>query len=175
MGDDFAAGCAFGAASIEAARGAVVVLGDSVTINYGTSILAEREVRVGSRVMIGPYCVIADSDITGSYDDAAPIEIGDDVWLAARVVVRPGARIGAGAVISAGSVVEGEIPPNAVASGAPARVLRIRESGPTAPPVSVSPVLRLSPTAVPSAFSNGAPSVGTALSGNCTTRSVRFT
>lgn len=130
VGDDFAAGCAFGAASIESARGAAVVLGDSVTINYGTSIHAEREVRVGSRVMIGPYCLIVDSDIAGSYDDAAPIEIGDDVWLAARVVVRPGARIGAGAVISAGSVVEGEIPAGAVASGSPARVLRIRHASP---------------------------------------------
>ena len=55
-----------------------------------------------------------------------PIEIGDDVWLAGRVMVRPGSRIGAGAVIGAGSVVDGEIPAGAIASGAPARVLRIR-------------------------------------------------
>jgi acetyltransferase-like isoleucine patch superfamily enzyme len=80
--------------------------------------------------MVGPYCVIADTEAL-LVDDEPPraIEIGDDVWLAGRVTVRPGARIGAGAVIGAGSVVEGDIPAWAVVSGAPARVLRIRRGG----------------------------------------------
>jgi acetyltransferase-like isoleucine patch superfamily enzyme len=38
--------------------------------------------------------------------------------------VLPGARIGAGAVIAAGSVVAGDIPPGKVAGGIPARILR---------------------------------------------------
>ena len=129
-GDDFAIGSAFGAACLETGPQGRIAIGDAVTINYGTAISATEEVRFGDRVMVGPFCVIADTELPAPLatrtDRPNRIEIGDDVWLAARVVVRPGARIGAGAVIAAGSVVEGDIPANAVASGAPARVLRIR-------------------------------------------------
>ena len=127
IGDDFALGCAFGTASIVTSRHAAVDIGRGVTVNYGTSIRAARHVSLGDRVLVGPFCVIEDADVPGDEAHASSIEIGNDVWLAARVVVRPGARIGAGAVIAAGSVVDGEIPANAIASGAPARVLRIRE------------------------------------------------
>ena len=45
-------------------------------------------------------------------------------WLASRVTVLPGSRIGSGAVVSAGSIVSGTIPPRVVVGGIPARVLR---------------------------------------------------
>jgi acetyltransferase-like isoleucine patch superfamily enzyme len=44
--------------------------------------------------------------------------------LASRVVVLPGVRIGAGAIIAAASVVTRDIPPNTLAVGVPARVVR---------------------------------------------------
>lgn len=142
LGDDFGLGCTFGASSLVAGPAATLEVGDGVTVNYGTSIHAWRSVRLGDRVLVGPYCVIEDADVPGDREHAEPIEIGDDVWLAARVVVRPGARIGSGAVIAAGSVVEGEIPPNTIASGAPARVLRVRGAGPVAEVVSQPPEVR---------------------------------
>ncbi len=46
------------------------------------------------------------------------------MWLTSRVTVLPGASIGAGSVITAGSVVSGSIPPGVVAGGIPARVIR---------------------------------------------------
>ena len=54
------------------------------------------------------------------------------MWLAVRVTVLPGSKIGAGAVISAGSVVDGEIPAGALAGGVPARVLRAAVRAPSA-------------------------------------------
>lgn len=54
------------------------------------------------------------------------IEIGPDVWIGARVVIKGGVRIGAGAVIGAHSVVTRDVPPYCVVAGAPARVLRQR-------------------------------------------------
>jgi acetyltransferase-like isoleucine patch superfamily enzyme len=130
IGDDFAASCTFGTVLLATTRAGHILIGDGVTINYGSAITAASHVRLGNRVMVGPYCVVGDTDAPLVDDQAPrPIEIGDDVWLAGRVMVRPGSRIGAGAVISAGSVVEGEIPARAIVSGAPARVLRIQHPG----------------------------------------------
>ena len=112
-----------------AGPGARIEIGRDVDINYGTLISAKRRVKIGDRVMMGNHCIIADSDQpgmlgAGSSDDPRPVEIGDGAWLAVRVTVLPGAKIGAGAVVTAGSVVAGEIPPGVVAGGIPARVFR---------------------------------------------------
>lgn len=114
--------------------GGTIEIGDGVFINYGTLIAARRHVRIGSNVMIGNYCIVADTELPGIGDppgatpiEPRPVEIGDGAWLAARVTVLPGARIGAGAVIAAGSVVAGDIPDGAVAGGIPARRLQGRQ------------------------------------------------
>jgi len=106
-------------------------IGDGVFINYGSMISAQLRVRIGSNVMLGNYCIVADTETPGVGDPPGgpviaprPVEIGDGAWLAARVTVLPGARIGAGAVIAAGSIVAGDIPAGALAGGIPARVLR---------------------------------------------------
>jgi len=128
IGNDFATSCEFGTLRIASGPYGSVIIGHEVTINYGTSISARTLVRIGSRVKIGPYCVVADTELPLPLEDeepAAPIDIGHDVWLGARVVVLPGTTIGAGSVISAGSVVSGVIPPRAIVSGNPARVLRV--------------------------------------------------
>jgi virginiamycin A acetyltransferase len=52
--------------------------------------------------------------------------VGSDVWLGYRSLVMPGVQIGHGAIVAAGSVVTGDIPPYAIAGGNPARVLRMR-------------------------------------------------
>jgi acetyltransferase-like isoleucine patch superfamily enzyme len=109
----------------------VIDIGDGVFINYGSMISAHLRVRIGSNVMVGNYCIIADTEIPGIGEPSGgpsieprPVEIGDGAWLAARVTVLPGTRIGAGAVIAAGSIVAGDIPPGSVAGGIPARILR---------------------------------------------------
>jgi FkbH-like protein len=103
-----------------------IEIGSSVGINFGTAISASLRVKIGDGVRIGPYSILEDSEIGERADDAgvAEIEIGEGAWLATRVTVLPGTRIGARAVITAGSVVSGEIPPDVVAGGNPARVLR---------------------------------------------------
>ena len=127
IGDDFAASCSFGTVLLATTPRGHIVIGNGVTINYGSAITSASHVQLGNRVMVGPYCVIADTEAPLVDDDQPqPVVVGNDVWLAGRVTVRPGARIGEGAVIGAGSVVEGDIPAWAIASGAPARVLRIR-------------------------------------------------
>jgi acetyltransferase-like isoleucine patch superfamily enzyme len=109
----------------------VIEIADGVYINYGSLISAQRRIRIGADVMVGNFAIIGDTDVPGIGEprrgpalEAREIEIGDGAWLAARVTVLPGVRIGAGAVIAAGSVVAEDIPPHTVAGGIPARPLR---------------------------------------------------
>lgn len=55
--------------------------------------------------------------------DKKPVVIEDDVWLGANVFVMPGVTIGHGAIVSAGAVVSKSIPPYALVSGNPGRVI----------------------------------------------------
>jgi FkbH-like protein len=119
--------CSWAPVELRTAPGGTLTIGASCCINFGTAIEATKNVKIGYGVDIGPYCIVADSDAPANGrapKDAEPIEIGDHVWLASRVTVLPGARIGERAVITAGSIVSGEIPAGVVAGGTPARVLR---------------------------------------------------
>lgn len=62
----------------------------------------------------------------GRFAEFAPIEIGHDVWIGVRATLLDGISIGTGAIVGAGAVVVGDIPPYAVAVGMPARVVRKR-------------------------------------------------
>ena len=134
LGDDVRLISKWAPIELSTRRGATITIGSGSSINYGTLVSASKGVTIGNRVMIGNYCVIADTQVPGIARDerdadidesaALPIEIGDGAWLAVRVTVLPGSRIGAGAVVTAGSVVDGDIPPGVIAGGVPARVLR---------------------------------------------------
>ncbi len=136
VGDDFQLNCAFSPVRVVAGPGAAIRVGDGLNANFGVEIVASQRVTLGSRVSLGPYVSVSDSD--GSAP--GPIEIGDDVWLAARVRVKPGVTIGSRTVVTAGSVVDRSLPPDVVAGGAPARVLRSRKpaAAPAAPPAEVA-------------------------------------
>lgn len=54
------------------------------------------------------------------------IEIGDNCWIGAGVIFLDGAAVGHGCVIGAGAVVNGVIPPNSIAVGVPAKVVKVR-------------------------------------------------
>lgn len=55
------------------------------------------------------------------------IVVGNDVWLGARVILTAGVTIGDGCIVGAGSVVTHDLPPNSIAAGVPARVIKNRE------------------------------------------------
>jgi maltose O-acetyltransferase len=58
-----------------------------------------------------------------------PVEIGADVWVGGGAIILPGVRIGARAVIGAGSVVTRDVPDDVFAAGNPCRVIRTLEPG----------------------------------------------
>jgi maltose O-acetyltransferase len=52
------------------------------------------------------------------------VVIGNNVWVGGGAIINPGVKIGDNAVIGAGSVVTKDIPPDAVAAGNPARIIK---------------------------------------------------
>ena len=56
--------------------------------------------------------------------------IGSDVWIGHGAVILGGVRVGDGAIVAAGAVVTGDVPPMTVVGGNPARVIRRRFSTP---------------------------------------------
>lgn len=112
-------------------KGGTLILGRNSFINYGCSIAATKHVEIGPRTTIGTNVIIMDNDFHTVDPDrrherppSAPIIIGENVWICARVLVLRGVTIGDNSVIAAGSIVSHDIPANSVAAGQPAKVIR---------------------------------------------------
>jgi maltose O-acetyltransferase len=102
-----------------------IEIGHHCILNYGVAIGSDSRVVVGDRVALGPYVHISDNREHSHARD--PVVIGDDAWLTVRVCVRGGVRIGAGTIVTAGSVVCDDLPEWVVAGGVPARVIKARD------------------------------------------------
>jgi maltose O-acetyltransferase len=110
-------------------KDARISIGDHTFINYGSSISAYKEVRIGRHCLLGHHTLIVDRNEHGvEHREVVPLPaqviIEDHVWIGSRVVILPGVFVGHHSVIGAGSVVTKDIPPNCLAVGNPARVVR---------------------------------------------------
>lgn len=101
---------------------------------YGTIVApifaTNGPVTIGDHAFIANQVHIADQTVALPPDErprdaepSAPITIGHTVWIGARAVVLTGAHLGDGAIVAAGAVVDGPVPPYAVVAGNPARVV----------------------------------------------------
>jgi acetyltransferase-like isoleucine patch superfamily enzyme len=106
-----------------------ISIGDHTFINYGSSISAYKQVKIGRHCLLGHHLLIVDRNEHGVdqrevVPPPAQVIIEDHVWIGSYVVVLPGVFIGHHSVIGAGSVVTKDIPANCLAVGNPARVVR---------------------------------------------------
>ena len=93
----------------------------------------EGDIIVGDYVRFAPNCTIVGGTKSVARADLRIVDqpelrpngitIGDDVLIGANSVILPATEIGRGAVIGAGSVVQGIIPEFAIAVGSPAKVV----------------------------------------------------
>jgi acetyltransferase-like isoleucine patch superfamily enzyme len=112
-------------------------IGSDVAMS-GCSVTALKKVTIGDRVMIGSGALIMDSDMhpldatlrasRSPQIPMKPVEISDDVFIGARAIILKGTSIGARAIIGAGAVVSGEVPPDSIVGGNPGRILSSRKT-----------------------------------------------
>jgi acetyltransferase-like isoleucine patch superfamily enzyme len=122
---------------IETGQGGTISIGEDTHIQPRCQFSAYKgPIEIGRSVQIAPNCAFYPYDHGFSSEEAIKnqplktkggIFIGDDAWLGVGVIVLDGSRIGKGAVIGAGSIVKTIIPDMAIAVGAPARVIRLRD------------------------------------------------
>ncbi|MFF4185971.1 sugar O-acetyltransferase [Streptomyces sp. NPDC001691] len=106
-------------------------IGAGTFVNFGGVFLDTGPITVGRDVQIGPnvqlltptHALDAERRRAG-WEKALPVTIGDNVWLGGGAIVCPGVTIGANTVVGAGSVVIRDLPPNVLAVGNPARIVR---------------------------------------------------
>lgn len=108
---------------------AKLVIGDDVMMS-GTRFACTHDIRVG-RSSILADASIYDTDFHSTRADrrspsapirVAPVDIGDNVWVAAGAILLPGTTIGENSVVGAGSVCMRGFPANKVILGNPAKV-----------------------------------------------------
>ncbi|EMI21901.1 serine O-acetyltransferase [Rhodopirellula maiorica SM1] len=108
---------------------AEATVGNNILLeHYALGIVMHPNVTFGDDCRIYHHVTIA-----GEMPVGAPerVVIGDRVTIGVNAVIMPrpyrGLSIGDDAVIGAGAVVTGDVPPRAVVVGVPGRVLRIRK------------------------------------------------
>lgn len=134
---------------------AQITIGQRCVLDYDMTIECNGILHIGDRTIFGHHCTLASQEAVYIGDDcliaemvsirdhdhcferldipireqghtSAPVYIGRNVWLGAKVTVVSGVSIGDNAIIGANAVVTKDIPANAVAVGIPARVIRMR-------------------------------------------------
>ena len=93
----------------------------------GTVVGCATKIIFGDNVRCGANTLITDTD--WHTDDSrtglnAPVVIGKNVWLGLNVTVLKGVTIGENTFVAVGSVVTRSLPPDVVAGGTPAKILR---------------------------------------------------
>lgn len=112
-----------------------IYLGEGVVIGVNASLGAHSPIHIGNHVRISKEVQIETAgldfltDLPPYRHVSKPIVIEDGVWIGARAMVLGGVRIGANAVVAAGSIVTRDVPPRTIVGGVPARLLK------TLPPV----------------------------------------
>lgn len=107
-----------------------LVIGDNVWIGEEVFILNFEEVYIGSNVCISQRAFICcgnhDYRVPSMPYRNAPIRLEDGCWVGASCFVSPGVTIGVDTVVTAGSVVTGDLLPNCIYKGNPINYVKKR-------------------------------------------------
>jgi len=118
--------------TVEAGR---IHIGEDTRLNRGCTLTSYAQIRIDDFTIIGEFVSIRDANhglkrgepMRYQPHTCKPILVGRDVWIGRGSCILPGVTIGEGAVIGANSVVTRDVPDFAIAAGAPAKVIKMRQ------------------------------------------------
>jgi len=112
------------------ARRTGVHIGAYSRVNRDCCLDARGPIHIGDNVSVSPEVAILTThhrlDLPGFPLESRGVVIEDHVWIGMRATILPGTIIGRGAVVAAGAVARGVIPPMTVVAGVPARPVGTR-------------------------------------------------
>ena len=108
-----------------------VIIGDHTRIGLHNTIIGP--VTIGSHVNLAQGITV--TALNHNFDDTerrideqgvsvTQVTIGDDCWIGANAVILPGVTVGSHSVIAAGAIVTKDVPPQSLAAGVPAKVIK---------------------------------------------------
>jgi len=117
--------------SLKVDYGFNIEVGENFYMNYDCVILDCAKVKIGDNCMIAPkvqiytaYHPLSAKERNSGRELAAPITIGDNVWIGGGAIINPGITIGNNVVIASGAVVTKDFPDDVVIGGNPAKIIK---------------------------------------------------
>lgn len=129
--------CIHAGVIFETSDGGEVSIGEDSHIQPRCQLTGGKgSIHIGSKVQIAPSCgfypyshgvelgtPMREQPITSNGD----IVVEDDVWIGFGAKILENTTIGEGAIVAAGAVVRGDVPPYAIVAGVPAKVVGSRK------------------------------------------------
>ncbi len=111
-------------------------IGDYALICPGVRMGSSSGITVGDNCMFASGAYITDSDWHGIYNrtslgTASPVVIEENAWIGDHAIICKGVTVGRNSIVGAGAVVTRDVPPDTIAAGNPATVVKHLDPGRT--------------------------------------------
>lgn len=122
-----------------------IEMGNFTKIGRFSMITAVQSVNIGDYTAIGDHVMITDNNEHSinpydrmimrtkdedhpyrlwRYSDSRPVAIGRNVWVGSNSRINKGVTVGDNSIVAANAVVTKDVPPNSIAAGNPARIVK---------------------------------------------------
>ena len=124
--------------SILSCKDGDIILEERANIGFDCYIFASNKVKIGKDVLVAGFTYIVgggnyslaklDVPINQQYDfeGKGGVNIEENVWIAAHVVILDGVNVGKGSVLAAGAIISKDVPEMSIVGGVPGKVIKNR-------------------------------------------------
>ena len=102
-------------------------VGENTRLWGYTDIIFPHLITIGRNCVLASRSALLAHGVLVTPKGGAPVTVGDNCYIGFGAIVLPGVTIGDNCIIGAGAVVPEDIPPNSIAVGNPARVIKQRD------------------------------------------------